>query len=71
MCIVTAAAIMGSHIRVGLEDGLYLGEGYLAESNADQVRKIRGILETLSLEIATPAEVRELLGLKGLGSVGC
>jgi len=63
MGIVTAAAIMGSHVRVGLEDSLYVGKGQLAESNADQVRKIRGILEALSLEIATPAEARQLLGL--------
>jgi uncharacterized protein (DUF849 family) len=70
MGIVTAAAIMGSHVRVGLEDSLYLGKGQIAESNADQVRKIRGILEALSLEIATPAEARQLLGLKGLDNVG-
>ena len=70
MGIVTAAAIMGSHVRVGLEDSLYLGKGQIAESNADQVAKIRGILEALSLEIATPAEARQLLGLKGLGNVG-
>jgi uncharacterized protein (DUF849 family) len=68
--IVTAAAIMGSHVRVGLEDGLYIGKGQLAESNAAQVAKIRGILEALSLEIATPQEARELLGLKGLSNVG-
>ena len=70
MGIVTAAAIMGSHVRVGLEDSLYLGKGQLAESNADQVAKIRRILEELSLEIATPAEARQLLGLKGLDNVG-
>jgi len=70
MGIVTAAAIMGSHVRVGLEDSLYLGRGQIAESNADQVTKIRGILEALSLEIATPAEARQLLGLKGLENVG-
>jgi uncharacterized protein (DUF849 family) len=70
MGIVTAAAIMGSHVRVGLEDSLYLGKGELAESNADQVRKIRSILDALSLEIATPAEARQLLGLKGLSNVG-
>lgn len=70
MGIVTAAAVMGSHVRVGLEDSLYLGKGQLAESNADQVRKIRGILEALSLEVATPAEAREMLGLKGLSNVG-
>jgi uncharacterized protein (DUF849 family) len=68
--IVTAAAIMGSHVRVGLEDSLYLGKGQLAASNASQVTKIRGILEALSLEIATPAEAREMLGLKGLDHVG-
>jgi len=70
MGIVTAAAIMGSHVRVGLEDSLYLGKGQIAESNADQVGKIRGILEALSLEVATPAEAREMLGLKGLDNVG-
>ena len=70
MGIVTAAAIMGSHVRVGLEDSLYLGKGQLAESNADQVAKIRDILAALSLEIATPAEARQILGLKGLSNVG-
>lgn len=67
--IVTAGAIMGSHVRVGLEDNLYLGKGELAPSNAAQVRKIRGILEALSLEIATPSEAREILKLKGLDQV--
>lgn len=62
---VTAGAIMGSHVRVGLEDGLFLGRGQLAPSNASQVAKIRSILEALSFEIATPAEAREMLGLKG------
>jgi uncharacterized protein (DUF849 family) len=63
--VVTAGAILGSHVRVGLEDNLYLGRGQLAESNADQVRKIRGILEALSYELATPDEARARLGLKG------
>lgn len=63
--IVTAGALMGSHVRVGLEDSLYLGKGQLAPSNAAQVQKMRGILEALSLEIATPAEARSVLGLKG------
>lgn len=62
---VTAGAIMGSHVRVGLEDSLYLGKGRLAPSNAAQVQKLRSILEALSLEIATPAEARQRLGLKG------
>jgi uncharacterized protein (DUF849 family) len=69
MGVVTAAAIMGAHVRVGLEDSLYLGKGQLAESNADQVRKIRGILEALSLEIATPDEARQILALKGRDQV--
>jgi uncharacterized protein (DUF849 family) len=69
MGVVTAAAIMGSHVRVGLEDSLYLGKGQLAESNAAQVRKIRGILEALSLEIATPDEARKILDLKGADKV--
>jgi 3,5-dioxohexanoate:acetyl-CoA acetone transferase len=69
MGVVTAAAIMGAHVRVGLEDSLYLGKGQLAESNADQVRRIRGILEALSLEVATPDEAREILCLKGRDQV--
>lgn len=69
MGVVTAAAVMGAHVRVGLEDSLYLGKGQLASSNADQVRKIRGILEALSLEIATPDEARQILGLKGRDKV--
>jgi uncharacterized protein (DUF849 family) len=60
---------MGAHTRVGLEDGLYLGKGQLAPSNADQVRKIRRILDELSIEVATPAEAREILDLKGLDKV--
>jgi uncharacterized protein (DUF849 family) len=62
---VTQAAIMGGNVRVGLEDSLYIGKGELAKSNADQVRKIRTILEALSLEVATPKEARAMLSLKG------
>ena len=69
MQLVTMGAIMGGHVRVGLEDSLYLGKGKLARSNADQVRHIRGILEALSLEIAKPADVREMLALKGSDNV--
>lgn len=65
LALVTAGAVMGGHVRVGLEDSLYLGKGQLATSNAEQVRKIRRILEELSLEIATPDEARQMLGLKG------
>jgi uncharacterized protein (DUF849 family) len=64
MPLISMAATMGGNVRVGLEDSLYDGPG-LARSNADQVRRIRGILEALSLEVATPAEARELLALKG------
>jgi len=63
--LVTIGAILGGSVRVGLEDSIYLGKGRLAESNADQVAKIVRILQELSLEIATPDEAREMLGLKG------
>lgn len=66
----TMAAINGAHVRVGLEDSLYAGKGKLAVSNAEQVRLIRSIMEPLSLEIATPAEARQILGLKGGDRVG-
>jgi uncharacterized protein (DUF849 family) len=65
MPFVTMGAINGAAVRVGLEDSLFAGRGRLAESNAEQVRLIRSILEPLSLEIATPAEAREILALKG------
>ncbi|HLZ83595.1 MAG TPA: 3-keto-5-aminohexanoate cleavage protein [Caulobacteraceae bacterium] len=61
----TMAGLNGANVRVGLEDSLYAGKGRLATSNAEQVRIIRNVLEQLSLEIATPAEARALLGLKG------
>jgi uncharacterized protein (DUF849 family) len=65
MGLLTVGAQMGGNVRVGLEDSLYLGRGKLAESNADQVKKIRRILEELSLEVATPDEARAMLKLKG------
>lgn len=65
MPLLTASALMGSNVRVGLEDSLYLNKGELAQSNADQVRKIRRILDEFGLEIATPDEVRDRLKLKG------
>src|SRR6202795_551922 len=61
----TNAAMLGGNIRVGLEDSLYIGPGKLAKSNAEQVAKIRRIVEELGYEIATPSEARTLLGLKG------
>jgi uncharacterized protein (DUF849 family) len=57
--------VMGGNVRVGLEDSLWISRGKLAEGNADQVSRIKTILENLSLEIATPDEARELLALKG------
>jgi uncharacterized protein (DUF849 family) len=69
MSLITNGATMGGNVRVGLEDNLYLGRGELAQSNADQVKKIRGILEALSLEIASPAEARKMLALKGADKV--
>jgi len=68
--LVTMGAIMGSGVRVGLEDNLYLAKGRLAKSNAEQVAAIRAILEGLSLTLATPAEAREMLSLKGQTQVG-
>jgi uncharacterized protein (DUF849 family) len=65
MTLATMGATMGANVRVGLEDSIYLGPGQLAKSNAEQVTKIRNILEGLSLEIATPAEARAMLKLKG------
>ncbi len=70
MPFCTMAGTMGANVRVGLEDSVYLGKGTLAESNAAQVAKIRRILEDLSLEIATPAEARAMLDLKGADTVG-
>ena len=69
MPLVTQAALLGGNVRVGLEDSLFIGRGTLAESNAQQVLKIRGILEGLGLEIATPAEARTMLALKGRDQV--
>lgn len=69
MNLLTQAAIQGAHVRVGLEDSLYLGRGRLAESNAQQVAKIRRILDELGLEVATPAEARQMLALKGAAQV--
>jgi uncharacterized protein (DUF849 family) len=65
MPLITMGAIMGGNVRVGLEDSLWLGRGQLAKSNAEQVSRIRTILENMSLEIATPDEARQLLALKG------
>ena len=68
--LATIGAAMGANVRVGLEDNLWLGPGTLAESNAQQVTKIRQVLDGLSLEVATPAEARDMLSLKGGDQVG-
>ena len=69
MPLLTMAAVLGGNVRVGLEDSLYLERGRLAQSCAEQVRKIRRILEELSLQIATPDDAREMLELKGKEAV--
>ncbi|HEV7252835.1 MAG TPA: 3-keto-5-aminohexanoate cleavage protein [Mesorhizobium sp.] len=63
MGLCTMAAVMGGHVRVGLEDNLWLGPGRLAQSSAEQVAKIKRILDELSMETATPAEAREIIGI--------
>jgi uncharacterized protein (DUF849 family) len=70
MAIAALAAAQGGNVRVGLEDSLWIAPGQLAESNADQVRRVREILEGLSLDVATPDEAREMLALKGGSDVG-
>ncbi len=70
MYVAVQSAVMGGNVRVGLEDSLWGGKGVLAKSNAEQVSKIRRILEDLSLEIATPEDARAMLNLKGRDKVG-
>lgn len=70
MPLATAASQMGGNVRVGLEDSLFIKRGELATSNAQQVEKIRRIVEDLGAEIATPDEAREILDLKGGDRVG-
>ena len=65
MPMATQAALLGGNLRVGLEDSLFIGKGELAVSNAQQVEKIRTIIEALGLDVAKPDEARERLGLKG------
>ena len=70
MKVAAQAASMGGHVRVGLEDSLWLARGQLAQTNAAQVTRVRQIIEGLGLEIATPDEAREILQLKGGDRVG-
>ena len=69
MFIAAQSAVMGGNVRVGLEDSLWLGRGTLAKSNADQVTKVRRILEEIGLQIASPDEARNMLKLKGGNNV--
>ncbi len=70
MPIAAMSAVMGGNVRVGLEDSLWDGPGTLAKTNAQQVTRIRSIIEALSLEVATPDEARDILQLKGGNNVG-
>ncbi len=70
MYVAVQSAVMGGNVRVGLEDSLWGGRGKLAESNAEQVSKIKRILEELGLDTATPDEARKMLKLKGRDKVG-
>lgn len=65
MRIAATAAALGGHVRVGLEDSLWIGPGQLARSNAEQVAKVRQIIEGMGLSPASPQEARDILGLKG------
>jgi len=67
--LCTTALTMGGNVRVGLEDSLYAGKGVMAKSSADQVEKIVRIARELSIDVATPDEARQILGLKGLDKV--
>ncbi len=69
MPFATQAIMMGGNVRVGLEDSLYISRGKLASSNAEQVSKIKRILEELGYEAATPDEARQILNLKGADRV--
>ena len=69
MFIAAQSAVMGGNVRVGLEDSLWLGRGTLAESNAQQVTKVRRILEEIGLQVATPDDARKMLKLKGGNNV--
>jgi uncharacterized protein (DUF849 family) len=63
--LATIGAAMGSNVRVGLEDSLWIGPGQLAASSAEQVLRIRAVLDALNVDVATPAEARDMLELKG------
>jgi uncharacterized protein (DUF849 family) len=70
MAMAAMAAGMGGHVRVGLEDNLYISQGVLAKSNAEQVARVREIVERLGRVVASPDEARGMLGTKGADAVG-
>ncbi len=70
MPMAAISAGMGGHVRVGLEDNLFIARGVLATSNAEQVSRVRTIVEGIGREVATPEEARAMLGLKGASRVG-
>jgi uncharacterized protein (DUF849 family) len=70
MKVAAQSASMGGHVRVGLEDSLWLDKGKLAATNAEQVVRVRHIIEGLGLQVATPSEARQILALKGGDKVG-
>lgn len=69
MSFATQAAMLGGNLRVGMEDSLFIGPGGLTPCNATQVAKIRGIVESLGFQIATPEQARQRLALKGAAHV--
>ncbi len=64
MRMAVQSALLGGHVRVGMEDNAFISKGVFAKSNAEQVRKIRGMIDGLGPSIATPAQAREILGLR-------
>jgi uncharacterized protein (DUF849 family) len=70
MSIAAMGAAMGGNVRVGLEDSLWIGPGELAKTNAQQVEKVKSIIQDLSLDVATPNDARDILALKGADQVG-
>ena len=70
MSICRQSAELGGHVRVGLEDSLWIDKGRLASSNAEQVTRVRAMLDEMGIDAATPDEAREMLRLKGRENVG-
>lgn len=64
MRLATVAAALGGNVRVGLEDSLFIRRGELARTNAQQVAKVRSLIEGLDLAVASPDDARETLALR-------